>query len=138
MGPLFSSAVPILGLPVLFIFFVFLVIWQSIISYLSILILAKAVHFVIKCPVMSTYLCGIISHVVLEQLGALDWEPDYITVHLIAFVITTSSMVLGTHGVLNKCLLIHEQTKGSVIEVVNTGKKKGPNNEPDFFFFALS
>ena len=47
-------------------------------------------------------------------------------------------MVLGTHGVLNKCLFIHEQTKGSVIEVVNIGKKKGPNNEPDFFFFALS
>lgn len=43
-------------------------------------------------------------------------------------------MVLGTHGVLNKCLFVHEQTKGSVIEVVNTGKKKGPNNEADFFF----
>lgn len=56
------------------------------------------------------------------------------TVHLAVFVTATYSVAPGTQEVLNKCMFVYEQIEASVSEVVNTGRKEGPNNQPDFFF----
>lgn len=34
-------------------------------------------------------------------------------------------------------MFVYEQIEASVSEVVHTGRKGGPNNQPDFFFVLL-
>lgn len=61
-----------------------------------------------------------------------------VTVYLAVFVTATSGLLPGTHLMLNKCLLIYEQTKGSISEVVSFGKKEGSNNKPGFLCTAMN